>query len=165
MKPGEYVGADGRRYRWVCSDGKYEVCWVRPECANDPVDGLWGTSIHAEDWPAAKTALDALIEAEAGEWVYVDKWARIRADGSSAEERYGSSPDCLSWGGYVGRWADAYRKGREVALEQVKELVEAVLASHSCYESGPHGGWMCTGEPVLPSWLTRVLEAAKKLKS
>jgi hypothetical protein len=63
-------------------------------------------------------------EAEAGEWVEIDTYTRIRADGSQ--------PQVNPNGEWLGAganhcWVDAYRAGRSVALEQVQELVEAVL--------------------------------------
>ena len=76
---------------------------------------------------AAKAALDALIEEEQerAEWT-VDKFPyRAKQDGSSMQWLAG------------GVWRDtnefeqaAYRKGREVALEQVQELVRAVEEAH-----------------------------------
>jgi len=126
-RPGEYIGKDGLTHRWYEMPFSHTCEHQILEEAHD----IWvARGIHPDDWPAAKAALDALIESEE-EWVCVSMnsqvdW-RFRRDGSRAEYRQGDSgwtyePD--SSGERI------YRKGREVALQDVQELVEAVLAHH-----------------------------------
>jgi len=57
-QPGQYTGANGREYRWHKWSGGYqhEVYSGSSFC----VKGF----IASADWPKAKAALDALIEAE-----------------------------------------------------------------------------------------------------
>lgn len=68
MKPGEYVGADGRTYRWTLDrldDGSatgyyHEVLY----------DGEWLAEwINPADWPAARAALAKEILEEIQEYV------------------------------------------------------------------------------------------------
>jgi hypothetical protein len=99
-----------------------------------------------------------LIEAEAenGQWVLIDGQRRLRVDGTQPQWNELDS----GWMNADDRWAKAYRKGREVALEQVQELVEAV-------EDDPLGetiGGTFTGYCVPGKWLSRVQDLAKKVK-
>jgi len=133
MRPGEYIGKDGRAYRWT--HGRLD---------DDSADGYdhqvhiheWETEwIDPADWDDAKAALDALIEAESVEWVEIDDNARIQRDGSDPQVRH-EGGICV-WRALTNpidkRWPKAYRKGREVAeaeqadfRDAVRELVEAV---------------------------------------
>lgn len=127
MNPGEYIGKDGRTYRW-----KHE------RLSDNSAEGYdhqahvheWETEwIDPADWDDAKAALDALIEAESGEWVEWT-WAggkcRASADGSRVQ----------MWDYCSEKWADAtesrtgqaYRKGREVALEEAEVGILAARA-------------------------------------
>jgi len=92
--------------------------------------------IDPADWPAAKAALDALVEAEEGEWVLLpapnreEPYIRISKDGQRVQERTQEG----RWNDYDAWWIKAaYRKGREVAQQEssalrdaARELVEAV---------------------------------------
>jgi len=140
MKAGEYVGKDGRTYRWTKQDSETGVqeSWYRLEV----VGGRYSEGPYVSDVPAAKAALDALIAAEQdAEWVELDsngctQRTRISRDGTLAQTRWPGdewkpalNPD---WSGFK-----AYRKGREVAeaenaalREQVRALVEAVKNAH-----------------------------------
>jgi hypothetical protein len=116
MKPGEYIGQDGRTYRWDKWNGAYQLY--------NESHGI--AMLHPADWPAAKAALDALIEDEAGEWVELfphdrsHPYIRISTDGGRVEEMVAGE-----WVAYDAWWIRAaYRAG----LEQVQELVEAVDA-------------------------------------
>lgn len=118
MNPGEYIGKDGRTYRW-----KHE------RLSDNSAEGYdhqahvheWETEwIDPADWLDAKAALDALIEAESGEWVYLmaretQTRYRIHPDGSQPQwyddEQWTEDIDDVDW-------AEHYRKGREVALEE-----------------------------------------------
>ena len=131
MNPGEYIGKDGRTYRW-----KHE------RLSDNSAEGYdhqahvheWETEwIDPADWDDAKAALDALIEAESMGWVAIDDNARIQADGSDPQVRH-EGGICV-WRALTidKRWPKAYRKGREVAeaeqadlRDAVRELVEAV---------------------------------------
>jgi len=112
-----------------------------------------------ESLQSLKAALDTLTEAEAEaeEWVHIGygiygKGLRISRNGEHVQIEYRD-----------GTWHDArdhypaaygYRKGCEVALEQVRELVKAV--NEACVESWvyPHAhGWERIRE------LAKVLEA------
>ena len=97
-----------------------QVCGPCDECKLQP---YWGKGV------------DALAEAESGEWVEIDDNARIQADGSDPQVRHEGGICC--WRGLTNpidkRWPKAYRKGREVAQAEqaemrndVRELVEAV---------------------------------------
>lgn len=110
-KPGEYVGQDGRTYRWtrLDSDAGYSL---------ESGEGLgiyrYPVPFAYSDWSAAKAALDELIETEKGEWVEVKNpmlQYRIRKDGSEAQVRDG-----------YGRW----RK----ELDSIDQLV------HAAYRAG-----------------------------
>jgi len=123
---GQYIGADGRTYRWhneghkeVMRGGMVHQVRFKSWCRKDAEwQGEW---IHPEDWPAAKAALDELIEEEAGEWVEwtSDKFDyRAKSDGSVVEwaTRHTNPKDWTSWD--CPDIAAAYCKGREVALEE-----------------------------------------------
>lgn len=130
MNAGEYVGKDGRTYRWVSpqNDGKYRpvlTTTIGYEC------GM--VYLGAEDWPAAKAALDALIEQEAGEWVELETMDdaavthrfRIQLDGTNPQYWAGNR----WWGEHNSMpWILAYRKGHEVALEESAEAYNQVCA-------------------------------------
>jgi len=129
MNPGTYTGSDGRTYRWVT--GKHSgLVNHQVNLRLGDFDNWCSAGIDPADWPLAKSALDALIENEAVEWVEIpapngeDPYIRISRNGSRVQERSQEG----RWNDYDAWWIKAaYRKGREVALEQVKELVEAVL--------------------------------------
>lgn len=154
MKPGEYIGADGTTYRWTRDGDNY---WHH---SGEWRDGwVIHSSVAAEDWPKAKAALDELIEEEAGEWVEITACWRIRPDGSQPQYLAGSGmwQPFTEYG--IGCWADAYRKGRELALEQVRELVEAVENAYLA------GGCLSGVLPVITrgQW-DRIRDAAKKVE-
>lgn len=129
MKAGEYIGKDGREYRWL-KQGEYYAHW----------QGGYA-NVAAADWPAAKSALDALIEQQSGEWVEIrqndDEYTglRCRVDGSQPQwfkDFDGKWHD--EEAGEDTEWLVAYRKGRSVAQQEsadlrdaARELVEAVL--------------------------------------
>ena len=145
MKPGEFIGVDGQTYRWSSKwrAGMYVLCIVDYKGETEWQNGF----ISKEDWPNARTALDALIEAEAEEWVEIRNLWRIKKDGTQPEYCQDNE-----WRPYVGipDWADGYRKGREVALEQVQELVEQI----ENVEGVP---------PSWREWMT-ICETAEKVK-
>ncbi len=136
MNPGEYVGKDGRTYRWEHRDTGYvhSCCYLDGETVWWP----WVT-INERDIPAAKAALDALVEAEGEEWV---EWKTI---GGSTFRARGN--EIQWWYTPTGKWRSehdsdigcAYRKGRDVGLSErltchncvklaeARKLVEAVL--------------------------------------
>jgi len=121
MSPGEYIGKDGRTYRWRRGD---TGGWFVEELTTD---GIWVISLvqpSTEDWPDAKAALDALIEAESREWVgwTTAQGYHYRADQNGYVERNEN-----------GRWVtasppiqSAYLKGREVAQAEQADLRDAV---------------------------------------
>ena len=121
MRPGEYIGKDGRTYRWRRGDTRG---WFVEELTTD---GIWVISLvqpSTEDWPDAKAALDALIEAESREWVgwTTPQGYHYRADQNGYVERNEN-----------GRWVtasppiqSAYLQGREVAQAEQADLRDAV---------------------------------------
>jgi hypothetical protein len=130
--PGTYTGADGREYRVQMDSGNdaFEVqVWL-------PGLKEWrDTFLRVSDIPAAKAALDALVEQESGEWV---EWKehgtgntfRIKRDGSGQIERVcknlnNGTTDVTYPCSMVTYAEDAYRKGREVALEETSALRDA----------------------------------------
>ena len=136
MKAGEYIGADGWTYRWLKTPQRSPEGY-RHEVASP--DWHAPHDINPADWPAAKAALDALIESGAGEWVEFD-WRtkddqyhadnylrRCRPDGSEPQTACNYEVGGPKWMPDNSRdnpmWVAAYRKGRSVALEQVQELV------------------------------------------
>lgn len=147
MNAGEYVGKDGRTYRWVkdAPDGNdgYSHRWVWNAGQADHT--LPMRSIKPEDVSAAKAALDALIEQDAGEWVEAGvpykQWpheARVRLrDGAAVEYQLACGPEGKEhWVTQIG-WSvervlpmatEAYRAGQKVRDEAVRELVEALDA-------------------------------------
>ena len=123
MNPGEYIGKDGRTYRWV-----------HEYLSDDSGSGYdhqvftchWETEwIAPEDWPAAKAALDALIEAEkeAEEWVEINPHWRVNREG---RWQYRQCEGLTSWFDKDPAYPtdEAYRKGREVALAEYEALRE-----------------------------------------
>jgi len=137
MNPGEYIGKDGRLYCWEwLDDGDgtpgYHLAGYDRRRMN--TDRFYPAHIPPADWPAAKAALDALIEAESEgwvEWIWAGGMCRASADGSRVQ----------MWDYCLEKWVDAtesrtgaaYRKGRGVAeaeqaelRDAVRELVEAV---------------------------------------
>ena len=148
MKPWEYIGKDGRTYRWSYDGVRAVIVRDDDQC------GWFGISLY--DWPAAKAAMDALIEAEqdAEQWVYLESRRdgmhyRIRSDGTDPQWW-----DDEEWNDerVDADWVECYCKGREVALaedaelrEQVKALVDAVLDADDrpcCrYSSGRTDPW------------------------
>jgi hypothetical protein len=159
VKPGEYQGQDGRTYRWRKGTHWYFL---------DEIDGeVACNGIAQADWPASRAALDALIESEQVEWVEITEEGIIDVSEANAEHRIrrdGSHPQVKrihQWN-YVGEsewWAQTYRKGRSVALEQVQGLVEAVgrLEDESSYKGG--GVYLSFG-----AVFEKVCEVAKKVK-
>lgn len=114
-QPGTYTGADGREYRWMLSvDGNshYHV-------------NAAGRGENIHDWPAAKAALDALIEAEkeAEEWVEINPHWRVNREG---RWQYRQCEGLTSWFDKDPAYPtdEAYRKGREVALAEYEALRE-----------------------------------------
>lgn len=156
LKPGQYIGEDGRTYRWALTrSGNY---------TNFDKDG-YGGIIAPADWPAAKAALDELIAEDAEEWVEIPVNSyctpvRISADGTIAE-CYGSdgweSAKNPTWVGYV-----AYRaglaQGQKVRDANVRELVEAVegLGKWPC--------WIACEACYNHTFLPRIKAAAEAVK-
>lgn len=119
MNPGEYE-VNGIRYGWAHDLDEYEH--------RERIDGVWFRCARFPDIEKAEKARQELIEAESEGWVEIDDNARIQRDGSDPQVRH-EGGICV-WRALTNpidkRWPKAYRKGREVALEQVRELVEAV---------------------------------------
>ncbi len=120
MGPGCYKGQDGRTYR------AYSIN-VYPTQTIDFFRESRGINEKHRDWPAAKAALDELIEEEVGEWVEFvhPSWnpRRFSRDGARAQRKSDG-----------GEWHDvdvddvivaAYRKGLEVGRSEAQELIEA----------------------------------------
>ncbi len=63
MNPGEYIGKDGRTYRW----GKNAAGRLWTEVWDKSFPRWITASMDPPDWPAAKAALDALIESQKDE--------------------------------------------------------------------------------------------------
>jgi hypothetical protein len=105
------------------------------------------------DWPAAKAALDALIEAEADQWV---EW---EANG----QKYRARGTEIQW--WSGLWrsdgngvlTSAYRKGRELERAKCAKLREAVLGADGVIGEGVNS-WGNTIEG--PHW-DRIVALAK----
>jgi len=143
VKPGEYVGKDGKLYT-VCNS--------------------------YADISAAKAALDALIEAEAEEWVDVVSLDHRCADYALRIRRDGSNPQYL--GGATRAWVQtrededwalAYRKGREVALEQVQQLDAVGWLAYAIDYIENRKLYHISEEETI-ALLKQHWEAAKKLK-
>ena len=162
MRPGEYIGKDGRTYRWRRGD---TGGWFVEELTTD---GIWVISLvqpSTEDWPDAKAALDALIEAESREWVgwTTAQGYHYRADQNGYVERNEN-----------GRWVtasppiqSAYLQGREVAeaeqaemRDDVRELVD-VVSGPSVFCTWAHPNQM---RWVSKEWFEAVQSAAKTLE-
>jgi hypothetical protein len=115
MNKGEYIGKDGRTYRWIFSS---IMGWVVRD------EGLTVTGVKPGDWPAAKSALDELIEEEAEEWVEIDGFHRCDITGKHQQVRSctrdGWSEVCMGEDYDV---FNGYRKGRAVALEPVQRMI------------------------------------------
>ena len=102
LKPGEYRGACG---------AIHEAKAITYNCQESR--SPWGGMIFPAhgDFPAALAALQALYEQQKPEWVEIDKWSRIRADGTDPQWRSAAHPwaaaseNCL--------WIPAYRAGLE----------------------------------------------------
>ena len=120
--PGEYTGADGRRYR-VCVDSG--VVWAEVET----VSGWEKTPLLLTDMSRVEAALDALIEQE--EWV---EWDAHKAQSLKYRIRHDGS-DCQWWDSMRGWESDgsvlrdveiAYRRGRETGIEDERAKGEAL---------------------------------------
>lgn len=119
---GTYTGRDGREYR-----AGLETHWSG--LARYFVESEEGERIaefDMRDWPAAKAALDELLAEQ--EWVEINSVTRVSADGTRLEVKI--SPDAQWEPGdrlvVAQQVKDAYRKGRELALAEAGELVEAI---------------------------------------
>ena len=70
--------------------------------------------------------LEPLIEAEAEEWVYLDRQRRIHLDGSEGQaisiKKWENNGNCM--------WVQAYRKGREVALAECDDRIYELGIDH-----------------------------------
>jgi len=180
MNPGDYVGEDGRKV--ICTfpgvDGVECDCLgilVRcPEGCTHVLDP------SIANWPKAKAALDALIESEQEEWVEVEyegvryryaedgncprleRWVRESNDPSDAAYFYeGYDPVPHYDQGHLGV---AFRAGRKAALEQVQELVEAVL-SHGSITTAVNGHRDFPDDVlVAEEWIRRIRVLAKAVK-
>lgn len=134
---GQYTGADGREYRWSMDIGEYWLEVHDPGWGTPGDDFLHQRCIAAADWPAAKAALDELIESEAGEWVEVEPYLRISPDGTRVQW----NRPYHGWIDFCGadtKSVQAYRKGREVAQQECSEH----YLSKSCdlYQAGYRKG-------------------------
>ena len=132
MKAGEYVGADRRTYRWAHSP---IMGWILRD------EGGCVTGAKPLDWPAAKAALDALIESEQEQWVELSSATRISQDGRRAQQK---SLDTAQWVDMADEYARvhysvcSYRKGREVALQECSD--HYIGKSSDLYEDGYRKG-------------------------
>lgn len=189
QNPGTYTGADGREYRWVSpqNNGQY-----RPVLTTTLGYECGIVYLSAADWPAAKAALDALVEAEQEEWVEIGEpqglcegQRRIRRDGSQPQTKakpyYGEQKWVdLATSAY---WVDAYRKGREVALEEASDLRDAVRELVRTINAMPSVTFDCSVLPIMEGgyhlaedvrvdvnarqlmrWMDTLDKAAKKLE-
>jgi hypothetical protein len=153
-QPGTYTGADGGEYRWELSvDGKSYY----------HVNGAGhGENIH--DWPAAKAALDALVEAEQEEWAYLGTHIRISRDGLTMERDNHDG----GWEAYSVNWIqDAYRKGLEVGEANERKRInyeadKAMIADGVMYQSGWNAGreWAAREDKGLRDAARELVEAA-----
>lgn len=139
-QPGTYTGADGREYR-VEHQTEAIIVQTDPYPMNAFV-GITGRSTlfpKHPDFPAAKAALDALVEQEREEWVEFSDDStgetiecRIRKDGSDPQVMGARG----TWVYVDVHWmfVEAYRTGRSVALSEneavrdaARELVDLTL--------------------------------------
>lgn len=128
MSAGEYVGQDGRTYRTVRGGLWCGKPVVEYQCSDTFGGWVEMPGPLEADWPAAKAALDALIEADAGEWIHFGGWTNYRCRPNGDEPQY---DDGGEWQPVDddGQWPTIYRKGRAVALEQAeKECQERIYA-------------------------------------
>ena len=168
--PGTYTGADGREYRWEKGDGYYHTQADNHTRVRD---------IAPVDWPAARAALDALVEQESGEWVEIGEpqglregQRRIRRDGSQPQTKskpyYGEEKWVdLTTSAY---WVDAYRKGREVGIEDERkrlneEADKATVADGVMYQSGWNAGreWEAREDKGLRDAARELVEVVKDM--
>lgn len=150
----EFAGADGRRYRWEKRDDGW---WLHVTSI-----GPGSTFTHAD----IDLAIAALKEAQAEDAIEWVEW-----DGGVV--RYRATPDG-SEGQYLspsGKWLPgaqlaAFNAGRKAALEQVRELVEAI--SGLKHQTALHGNfaeqWLETAWVVSADWLERIRSLAEKVK-
>jgi hypothetical protein len=148
MKPGQYMGDDARTYRWTVGEGGYGH-W-RYDC---------GWRVHpVVDWPAAKAALDALIESESEQWVYLESDGEPVIRISATGERVQQQDHAGKWTDYSAWWIkEAYRKGRELERAKCAKLREAVLGADGVIGEGVKS-WGYTIEG--PHW-DRIVALAK----
>ena len=140
MKPGEYIGKDGRTYQWSYDGVRAVIVRDDDQC------GWFGISLY--DWPAAKAALDALIEAEQGaeQWVGLPielfgPEVRVSLNGERWQFRNLSEAKWTDGSGIAPKGVIAYRKGREVALAENAELREQVKALVDAIQNPIHPEW------------------------
>jgi len=153
MNPGEYVGEDGRTYRWEKQAG----CYFH-RCLTD----AWrGAPIF--DWPKAKAALDALIESEQEEWVELDDYRRIRPDGTEPQHRTYADRDWqVSLASTL--WVVAFRAGLKTGQEKVRELAELVEQFVRLSPDGEHFSIYYTDNNGVIDSVRRLLTLAKAVK-
>ena len=164
MVLGEYTGKNGRKYKW--EKGSSRSGWFVTE--KEPVTGIWICSFSqpsTEDWPAAKAALDALIEAESEGWVEIDDNARIQRDGSDPQVRHEDGV-CV-WRALTidKRWPKAYRKGREVAEAEQAEMRGAVWELVEAVERASDLLCSIIARPSEGRQLKRIVVLAKTLEA
>ena len=124
MNPGEYIGKDGRTYRWLYSDVMGWIVCDERGCV---------TGMKREDVTDAKAALDALLEAESEEWVEIaGGFYRISLDGKRVQQQYNHVARGRGYDDLAEEEASripqvqSYRKGREVAEAEQADLRDAV---------------------------------------
>jgi hypothetical protein len=68
MNPGEYIGKDGRRYRWRRRYDDLYSHELKHELNELNRDGVWLSAfLVGENWEAARDAFDALIKSQKDE--------------------------------------------------------------------------------------------------
>jgi hypothetical protein len=133
MKDGEYVGKDGRPHRWARYQDKYqhEVGMDCTALGERERSICWATdyTIATADWPAAKLTLDALIEAEAGEWDQVDEHTRYNPKSGKWQMLFSVEP---IWRDHTPSDEElehllSFERGLRAGREEARELAEAHL--------------------------------------
>jgi len=177
-RPGEYIGKDGRTYRWKPGREEWHIeRWGDAIRLGDTTPKWHSSRLKLDDWPAAKDALDALIESEQEEWVEISLgmlnqcYYRLMVGPPSDPRKVLEKRGFKGWersehdfDSYLFKHMIeiAYHKGREVALQDVQELAEAID------QMGCISG---TGQPGWPNQILvdegthfRVRDLAKKVK-
>jgi hypothetical protein len=146
MKAGTYIGQDGRTYLWIYDKEvpfSSSTTGYRVRCVSED-DGWYYSHIMPEDWPAAKSALDALIAKEAGADIKTQMGAYV---GDLAVQRFWakvSLPEdldaCWEWigaefgKGYGGFWLenDWWRAHRAAWYMFNGPIPDGMMVCHKC---------------------------------